>query len=401
MSTIAEAKTKTKKVPPPNLVIPPKKPKLNKAERRALQQKQRAAKAAAYTVNGGGNNNIRMTGAPGNRETRKRMAEETVRVTETGILPLAGSVEAAAAGELDISSLVQESVQGTCSYSQSAAVPKPLPKKKGIITSFHVVNTTTLDAAQRLLQSAENDDIGNVAALNFASAKNPGGGFLRGAMAQEESLALHSGLYACLKDDEMYDYHRNKKSSLSTGIYSDWVIFSPNVPVFRRETDGAFTEPWPCSFITCPCVNNNVGPSGHGLLYGRGKKNKNNKNVKTEKFTNTGQDKSQLLHKRAKRMLQVVAAHHDGPLVLGAWGCGVFRNDPNTVANIFSNLLRLDKMFVNRWPTVVFAVLDNNAGETIRPFEAAFGAAAATSESSSTTTMTTQDDDHEEQENQG
>jgi uncharacterized protein (TIGR02452 family) len=85
-------------------------------------------------------------------------------------------------------------------------------------------------------------------ALNFASATSPGGGFLSGARAQEECLARCSGLYACLADNPMYGFHRARRDAL----YSDYAVYSPDVPVFRSE-DPAGTlldEPWLCSFIT-------------------------------------------------------------------------------------------------------------------------------------------------------
>ena len=87
-------------------------------------------------------------------------------------------------------------------------------------------NATTLEVARGLA-----DEGHRVAALNFASARNPGGGFLTGARAQEESLARASGLYAMLLDDPMYDHHRSRKDPL----YTAWVIYSPDVPVFRLD----------------------------------------------------------------------------------------------------------------------------------------------------------------------
>src|SRR5688500_2570515 len=61
-------------------------------------------------------------------------------------------------------------------------------------TEYEVNNETTLDAARRLVAAGEKD----VMCLNFASAKNPGGGFLGGALAQEECIARASALYPCL-----------------------------------------------------------------------------------------------------------------------------------------------------------------------------------------------------------
>jgi uncharacterized protein (TIGR02452 family) len=71
--------------------------------------------------------------------------------------------------------------------------------------------------------------------LNFASAKNPGGGFLNGARAQEESLARSSALYPCLRKSGMYDHHRASGDCL----YTDWMIVSPEVPVYRDDETGA------------------------------------------------------------------------------------------------------------------------------------------------------------------
>jgi uncharacterized protein (TIGR02452 family) len=60
-------------------------------------------------------------------------------------------------------------------------------------TTIAVTRATTLGAAQALAA-----EYPTLACLNFASAKNPGGGFLSGSQAQEESLARASGLYSTL-----------------------------------------------------------------------------------------------------------------------------------------------------------------------------------------------------------
>ncbi|HBR75644.1 MAG TPA: TIGR02452 family protein, partial [Cyanobacteria bacterium UBA11159] len=62
-------------------------------------------------------------------------------------------------------------------------------------TQFEVRNETTLMGGERIALTQKFKKIG---VLNFASAKNPGGGFLRGTQAQEESLARSSALYKSL-----------------------------------------------------------------------------------------------------------------------------------------------------------------------------------------------------------
>src|SRR5205814_6023280 len=110
-------------------------------------------------------------------------------------------------------------------------------------TSFQVVNRTTLDAARRLLDL---DPGADVLCLTFASAKHPGGGFLGGARAQEESLARTSGLYACINGNPMYAFHQ----AHSDAMYTDYAIYSPDVPVFRNDEGQLLDQPYLCSFIT-------------------------------------------------------------------------------------------------------------------------------------------------------
>src|SRR5205814_6075588 len=121
-----------------------------------------------------------------------------------------------------------------------------LPVPSGRETRFEVTNETTLDAARRLAAEGH-----RVVALNFASARHPGGGFLKGAIAQEESLCRSSGLYESLRDHEMYRYH----APMPGGMYTNYAIYSPDVPVFKNDDGELLAEPYLCSFITSPAVN--------------------------------------------------------------------------------------------------------------------------------------------------
>ena len=71
-----------------------------------------------------------------------------------------------------------------------------------------------------------------------------------------------------------------------------------------------------------------------------------------------------LLTERAGRVLAVAARHGVRTLVLGAWGCGVFRNDPVTVARVFRGHLADDGAFAGRFARVVFAVYDTSSAKT-------------------------------------
>jgi uncharacterized protein (TIGR02452 family) len=183
---------------------------------------------------------------------------------------------------------------------------------------------------------------GDVACLNFASARSPGGGFLNGAQAQEESLARGSALYHCLLAAQpFYDHHRADRSL----AYSDRVIYSPAVPVFRDGRDHLLPRPYPVTFLTCAAPNvTQIRLRQPSLL----------------------PEVPGILRRRATRILAVAAAHGHRRLVLGAWGCGVFGNDPAVVAEAFSHALRE----VPSFDEVVFAVLGRADDPSRRAFAA-------------------------------
>jgi uncharacterized protein (TIGR02452 family) len=201
-------------------------------------------------------------------------------------------------------------------------------------TTFRVVNATTLAACRQLLTEGFDD----VACLNFASAKNPGGGFLNGSQAQEESLARASALYPCIAPIRaMYGTNRQAPSCL----YSDHMIYSPRVPVFRDDADALLDEPYPVSIITSPAVNVGALAKHEWPL------------IESTMLT------------RIEKVLSVAVAHEHPALVLGAWGCGVFRNDPNDVAGWFRRHLCDNPVFRNAFRKVVFAVFDLTADQHV------------------------------------
>ncbi|QJB31361.1 TIGR02452 family protein [Chitinophaga oryzae] len=205
-----------------------------------------------------------------------------------------------------------------------------------------VTGESTYAAAYRLVVTEKQKD---VCCLNFASAKNPGGGFLKGAHAQEEALARASGLYTCLQQQsDLYQVNR----SCGSCLYTDHMIYSPLVPVFRNDADQLLEDYYTVSVITAPAVNAGA--------------------VKDNEPENVSRIKPVMLG-RMEKLLSVAVAQQQTTLILGAWGCGVFRNDTADVAGWFAELLRSDT-FRHRFSKVVFAVYDNTEKQdTIRTFK--------------------------------
>jgi uncharacterized protein (TIGR02452 family) len=241
--------------------------------------------------------------------------------------------------KVSVRQLVEAAMDGTVSYPPDEPLPNVVPSDRK--TEFDVVNDTTLAAARQLVA-----DGFNPVALNFASARNPGGGFLNGARAQEESLCRASALYACINGNAMYRHH----APMPGGFYSNYAIYSPSVPVFKDDDGAKLDEPYLCAFVTAPAVNAGV--------YAKENKPGRRDVVRDE------------MADRIEKVLTIMAGHGHDAAVLGAWGCGVFKNDPEMIAELFANALR--SRFAGAFAKVVFAVLSSD-GETIRPFEERFG----------------------------
>lgn len=246
--------------------------------------------------------------------------------------------------------LVATSCAGTKSYAprdtaRLLAAVKREPHASAIDTSIAVTGESSMTAAHRLVE----DGVEAVAVLNFASARNPGGGYLGGARAQEEDLCRVSALYTTLLEaPDYYEAHRGERDP----FYSHRVVYSPDVPVYRDERYALVDRPYAVSFLTSPAPNAGIVARDH---------------------PDRVPALPTVLAERAARVL-AVATHHDRrTLVLGAWGCGVFRNDPAHVAAALRDLLGAGGLFEGRFARVVFAVLDGAPGRpNLGAFQKAF-----------------------------
>ncbi|MFI6851000.1 TIGR02452 family protein [Streptomyces sp. NPDC050416] len=259
---------------------------------------------------------------------------------QTEQIVAAGAYRAPDGREVSLAAQLRAAREGTRMYGPEP-VPVPVPSVQVTRTLAEVTGESSLEAARRLG--------GHVAVLNFASARNPGGGYLNGAQAQEEALCRASALYTCLlRASAFYDHHRAHRDP----FYTDRVIHSPGVPVFRDDRGRLLDEPYTAGFLTAAAPN-------AGVVH--------------RTAPERAPELPRALAVRAERVLETAAAHGYRRLVLGAWGCGVFRNDPAQVAGAFRTLLEPGGRFAGAFEHVVFGVLDRTPGAAVRgAFEQAF-----------------------------
>lgn len=221
-----------------------------------------------------------------------------------------------------LANAVQAAKNATKLYEADEYPKLPTPKENN--HSIEVTRSKTFEAAMRI-----HDDHPDwkIAALNFASATNPGGGVRTGSRAQEESLCRCSTLYPTLAQEWLWREYYTKNREENNNLHTDACIYSPGVVICK--TDTAFPErlnerDWIIvDVISCAAPNLRRRPGNrHNPEYGRS-------------ITLSQEALYQLHVKRAKHILHIAAANRVDALILGAFGCGAFANDPTVVARAY------------------------------------------------------------------
>lgn len=199
-----------------------------------------------------------------------------------------------------------------------------LPASPSSINNISVINSDTVSA----LVECIND--GKTCAINMASAKRPGGGVENGASAQEECLFRCSNLWTSV-DKSFYP------------LKIDECLYTKDA-IFFKDKNYDYMEPVICDVITIAAFN--LNEVGH--FFGK----------RVAKFDEL--NKSIDLNTKDKIRLMVSMPVKNGVknLVLGAWGCGVYKNDPTKMSEYFREIL-IDEGYASLYDKVIFAVIND------------------------------------------
>lgn len=213
---------------------------------------------------------------------------------------------------------IERSIKESVIYGGSGRLPQKSAEHSD--TELIVLN---VDSTEAVLQNP------GAALLNFASYRHAGGGFITGAWAQEEAICHDSTLYNVLRRFERF-YTENEKT-LNRSLYTDRAIFTSGV-IFERSGKSA-----ECAVITCAAPNLSAARS-RGV---------------------TQDENEKVLEKRVDFVISIAEEQGCEAVVLGAWGCGVFGQDPKVVARLFKE--RLKSSAIKR---AVFAIPGQNNNYT-------------------------------------
>lgn len=274
------------------------------------------------------------------RRMEKRLCMNTIAIAQETLRIIRERSYSAGGGTVSLPDADFSAVEVISPAAGDALLQAPLPAPDPAhICRIAVTREDSFEAASRFVKPF---------VLNFANAHHAGGGFKQGAHAQEESLCRCSTLYASISSEAAKEMYRcNNLHPMP--LESHYMLYSPQVCVFRRSTGELLPVPFPVSVMTAAAPNRN------GLAILSSKKS----------ITDA------VLH-RIRVMLRVAQAHGCRTLILGAWGCGAFRNPPDLVAGAFRTAL-IDEQMQAYFDDVVFAVYCRSRDRNFSAFAEAFG----------------------------
>lgn len=221
-----------------------------------------------------------------------------------------------------LASAVEASKKDTRYYSEEDYPTLPEMRKTPVVITV-TRNTSFQAAIDRYFRHGKE----HIAVLNFASAVNPGGGVKKGSSAQEESLCRCSTLYPTLNQSFLWEKYYKPNRVANNPLHTDACIWSPGIVICKIDSgipQRIDPEGWATvDIITCAAPNLR-------------QKTGNAYNPEMAKPVNLSHQEQYSLHlKRAKHILHLAASRHVAAIILGAFGCGAFANDPWAVAEAY------------------------------------------------------------------
>lgn len=189
---------------------------------------------------------------------------------------------------------------------------------------------------ERSFQAASRYNNMRICVLNFACSTDPGGGVLFGSMGQEEALCRCSTLYPCLITDKMMSSFYKPHIESGDFIGEDDCIYTPGVVVFKTDEfypKNMDESKWfKSDVITCSAPALNHTELNGSSLY-------------------------EIHYKRLRRILDIAVNNSCEVMVLGAFGCGAFKNEPHIVAEAMMNVV---KHYRFCFKEIIFAIPTND-----------------------------------------
>lgn len=200
-------------------------------------------------------------------------------------------------------------------HSTKIEVPKIFHKKSGNII------VEPIDTVSALIKYCDK----KTAILNNASSKRKLGGILSGQIAQEECIGRCSNLF--MIPDAYYP------------IASDEFIYTHQA-TFVKDFYYSTIVPIDCDVITMPAVNLNKS------------------HIDNKQTQDSVENYDELMTFKIEQILSSAILNGCDNIILGAWGCGVFKNDPKVVAELFNKSLIKEELRF-QFENIVFAVIND------------------------------------------
>ena len=256
----------------------------------------------------------------------------------------------------NISKIIESSLFATHIYTGTIKINSNYQYEEPAVVK--VTNRDTLTAAEEYACMGDIcDENGFTGILNFASSTTPGGGVTKGSTAQEECICRCTTLYPALNQKICWDQYYNINRKANTNLGSDTIIHTQDILVLKDKNYHKLRKDqmFYVDVITCAAPNLREKPSN---LYNDG--------ASKTPLTLIDEELYNIHVQRAKRIFDVARAHDIDYLVLGAFGCGAFKNNPEIVARAYKDVI---PEYLHYFKVIDFAIIDGKNSNNYEVFQ--------------------------------